>query len=153
MEGQMKKRCLFLIICFSVLLVLISFGMLGCGGGSSSGGGGGGSSSPDAPVLQSVETIPNSAPAGATVSSMLIRISFTDQNGDLGGGSFSYNYEGETTTIPISENVTGMKSGTIGTTGRTLKISPTVGTINVPCWLIDRAGNKSNTFNYNFKQL
>ena len=148
----MIKRHLLPLFCFSILLVSISMGMSGCGGGSSSGGGN--SIDPDAPVLQKIETNPNSAPAGSIVSLLQVSLTFTDRNGILGGGSAHYIYDGKEYSIPINIYYTliKFKAGTIILTGTNLQLNSTIGTVSIPCWLINNEGKKSNIYNYNFNQ-
>ena len=117
----------------------------------------GGSSSPAAaaanpstPTLSSVTFSPNPAPANSVVA-ITGTFNFTDPGGDLNGGSFNFTYNGSTTTIALDASFAGVTSG-IGQIMGSAQLDAAAGAVAIPCWLVDRAGNRSNTVNVTFTQ-
>ncbi len=97
------------------------------------------------PTLTNVTVSPNSAPAGSSVT-VNIQFTFTDPDGDLDNGSFNFSsLSGQPVTIPLGNSFAGLKTGTGGGT-LSLTLENQKGTFNIPCWLVDKAGNKSNFF-------
>jgi hypothetical protein len=127
-----------------LLLALISF-VSGCGG--SSGGGSsvtGGSTPPTGspPELSRFTALITEGGAGlqATVSG---QIEFSDPDGDLGGGSFSYAYDGSTFSFPIDSALDGVTAGVIEYSAQ-VQFSTNVGLVDVSGRLRDSAGNQSS---------
>jgi 6-phosphogluconolactonase (cycloisomerase 2 family) len=92
----------------------------------------------------------NPAPANS-VAAITGSFTFTDPGGHLNGGSFNFTYGGSTTTIALGSSFAGV------TTGNSPIIAPaqliaSAGTVMIPCWLVDSAGNRSNTVNVTFTQ-
>ena len=114
----------------------------------SKGGDGGDGSSP---TLSSVTIAPDSAAAGLAIT-LSGGFSFTDPDGDLNGGSFNYTYEGTTYSFTLPSSFNGVTSGD-AYFGLQVVLSSNIGTQNIPCWLVDSAGHRSNTVNVTFKQL
>ncbi len=97
------------------------------------------------PTLINATVSPNSGPAGGTIS-VYIQFTFTDPDGDLDNGSLNFlSLSGQPVTIPLGSSFAGLKSGTGGGT-LSLTLENQKGTFNIPCWLVDKAGNKSNFF-------
>ncbi len=142
----MKYKLFILVL--SILMVI-----QGCsgGGGGGSNSGGGGSNGTSSPNLKSVSISPNSANAGSTVT-INFNFAFSDPEGDLGGGSAYYNDGTNITSFALPNSLTGVKDGT-GSGQLSLKIGPNPGTYNVSCWLVDKAGNKSNTIQIPFNVI
>jgi 6-phosphogluconolactonase (cycloisomerase 2 family) len=76
---------------------------------------------------------------------------FTDPGGDLNGGSFNFTYNGSTTTVALGAGFAGVTSGSGQIIGP-VQLDATAGAVAIPCWLVDRAGNRSNTVYVNFTQ-
>lgn len=125
----------------TVILGLGALALFGCGGGSGSGGGS--SPSGTAPTLQSAAITPNSALAGSTVA-VQFQYAFSDPDGDLDGGAAWWtSTSGQNNNLVIPGSFAGKKSGT-GSGTVVLVNDQQKGTFQVPVWLTDRAGNKSN---------
>jgi hypothetical protein len=132
------KKLFFLVI---LLLPLI----LSCGGGGGSSSGGDGiPSDPDAPILKTVTISPNSVPSGTT-QYVFLYFTFSDRNGDLDGGTLSLidPTTGKTETGKLSDKFAGITEGGGYHYGR-MTVGNEKGTFNVPIWLADKAGHKSN---------
>lgn len=137
------------LFAFPVLVLFLL--TLSCGGGGSSSGGGGTASNPDAPVLLSITVTPNKVPAGS-IQSVSSIFTFTDRNGDLGGGTINNTYiDGKTESDPIPASFTGITNGG-GTGGGVMQVNQEKGTFLIPVWLTDKAGNKSNVINVEWTQ-
>jgi hypothetical protein len=134
-----------LISCFGMCLMVL---LAGCGGG---GGGDGGGTTPGAPALTNVTVTPNSAAAGLTIA-IGGSFTFSDPDGDLNGGSFNYTYNGVTYSIPLPAQLAGVTNAMIQFSTQVV-LDSTVGTMLIPCWLVDRTGRSSNIFQVNFAQL
>ncbi len=122
------------------LIILLLFFIIACS--SSSSGNSPTATNPNKPVLNSLAFSPSTVTAGSTLT-IYIEFTFTDINGDLDGASLSWTYEGTTSSLMLGSSFAGSTSGTgygsfIGT------ISSTKGTISVPVWLTDKAGNSSD---------
>lgn len=97
------------------------------------------------PTLYSVFTTPDSAPYGSIVN-LIFTFQFSDPNGDLDGGSLNFiDPGGETNSIPIPVIYQGLTSGTGYGYLNDLEIDLPPGTYNIPVYLKDKAGNRSNT--------
>lgn len=125
--------------------------LLGISTITGSGGNGGDGAAPSAPILEDISLADNEAAAGLTIN-VDGTLSFYDANGDMGGGSFNYDYEGLEVNIPLPDSLNGIIAATVGFSF-IAQLSDTVGDIVVPCWLTDRAGHRSNTFELNFHQV
>lgn len=116
---------------------------------------GGGGSDP-APAVSSVPTLdavtfsPTYGKAGDTIH-ITGMFGFTDPAGDLFGGSVRYTYGGTTYSVPISSIYSGITSGT-ASFSITANLNSSLGVVTVPVWLVDAAGNQSNTINVEFRQ-
>lgn len=139
---KINKRILVVMSFISVIM------LHGCGGG---GGGVAGGSTGPAPILSDVSISPSEAAAGLTIM-LSGSFTFSDPNGDLGGGTFNYTYENTTFSLTLPSSFDGITSGT-AYFDLDVVLSATTGTMSIPCWLIDRAGNQSNTFEVSFTQL
>jgi 6-phosphogluconolactonase (cycloisomerase 2 family) len=92
----------------------------------------------------------NPAPENSKVA-ITGSFSFTDPGGHLNGGSFNFTYGGSTTTIALGAGFAGVTSGSGQIMGPAQLITG-AGAVTVPCWLVDSAGNRSNTVNVSFIQ-
>ncbi|MEJ2179706.1 MAG: SBBP repeat-containing protein [Gammaproteobacteria bacterium] len=132
-----------------VVLVLTMFlGIIAIIGSNGGGGDGGGGS---APIIDDITLFDNDAAAGLEVS-INGELTFTDADGDLDGGSFNYNYAGMEVSITLPSDLNGITAATVQFT-MLAQLNDTVGEIIIPCWLLDSAGNRSNTFEITFNQV
>ena len=131
---------------FLLLVVALAF-LVSCSGGSSSGG----STTPvngSAPELKSMTIAPNSAQRD-TVVQVNFAFDFSDNDGDLDGGSINFSDATGTQTIVVPASYAGHKTGT-GVGQITTKTSSTPGQYTYTAWLLDKKGNKSNTVTVTF---
>jgi hypothetical protein len=116
-----------------------------------SGGGGGGDGGGTAPTLTGITLYNDEAAAG-----LLVTIggewNFTDTDGDLGGGSFNYDYGGSPQSIALPDTLNGLTNATVAFS-LLAQLSDDVGEFVLSCWLEDSAGHRSNTVNVTFHQL
>lgn len=103
------------------------------------------------PVLSSVKIEPDTVAAGLTIT-LSGNFSFSDLDADLNDGSFNYTYEGKDYSFILPEELNGLTSG-IANFSLQVVISSSTGSKDIPCWLVDKAGNKSNTFYVSLTQL
>ena len=118
----------------SLFLIMLLFG---CGGG------GGGSTGPSL-TISNLTINPNTIPAGSSFNTYLISFNYSSSNGLL---SVTYIYEGVTEVVDITNlGCTAQKTVCSGFifTGQ---VSNTVGTITIPVYVTNTAGNTSNTVN------
>jgi hypothetical protein len=116
-------------------------------------GGGGGDAPPavsSVPTLGTVTFSPSYGKAGDTID-ITGTFNFTDPAGDLFGGSVRYTYGGTTYSIALTGAYSGITSGTINF-NMTATLNSSVGVMTIPVWLVDSAGNSSNTVNVEFRQ-
>ena len=122
---------------FLVLILLLS-----CSGGS-----GVGTTSPTDPSISNVAAVPASGKAGTTNFNFVFSL---DYSSTQGLSTLNYTYEGTT----LSGDATGCTSAFTQCVGIGINgtLSSTVGTLTIPVWVTDTAGNKSNTVNISFSQ-
>ena len=132
-------------------LALISMAGIATILGSGGGGGGDGGTTSGAPVLVNVVLARSSAAAGLTIT-IDGQFTFSDADGNLGGGSFNYTYGGTTYSIPLPAALTGITGATVAFQLQAILDSST-GTALYPAWLVDAAGLSSNIFQISFTQL
>ena len=124
-------------------LILILVGIFACGGG--------GSSNPNAPVLTAVAIDPATVAVGSVVD-IYYEFSFTDADGDLDGGTFSFLYNGETIETSLESDFEGLTDGIAGGYLYDSPISSETGDVEIPTWLTDSAGNESARMNVTLTQ-
>ena len=145
---RMQHRTAVIVSIF--LIALFTLMLAGCGGGGG-GGDGGVTSTNSAPILSNVSISPSEAAAGVTIT-IGGSFTFSDADGNLDGGTFNYTYENETYSFNLGSSFDGISNGTAGFTIDVV-LSDATGGKSIPCWLIDGAGNQSNTFEVTFSQL
>jgi len=123
-----------------IMVYLTTIFLIACGGGGGSGGGGGtgaAASSAGTPILSALSI----ASGGGGYSASF---TYTDPAGDLDTGGLYANYGGADRRVATFDSSFAGK--TSGTASVPIIASFSVGDV-VPCWLVDKAGNKSNTVN------
>ena len=124
-----------------VLLGLVT--AIGSGGGN----GGDGSS----PVLEDVTPFNNEFAAGILVE-INGELTFSDADGNLDGGTFVYQYGGQIQGISLPPELEGITAATVQFT-LLAQLNDDIGEFLIPCWLVDRAGNRSNIIEVPFHQV
>ena len=117
-----------------IFLLLFLFSCLGGGNNPTA-------PNPNKPVLNSLVFEPSTVSMGS-IRFLKVEFTFTDMNGDLGGGFINYNYEGKIVSVNLPLDFTGLINGK-GYAGLNVIISNTKGSVPVLIWLTDLAGNDS----------
>ena len=145
MQCLLYNRCLFRWrITVAIFVVVLGFiTVIGSGGG----GGGGGV----APVIEDT-TLFNDEAAAGILFEFNGDLTFSDADGDLDGGTINYEYGGVIQSIVLPPELRGITSATVMFT-LLAQLNNEVGEFIIPCWLIDRAGNRSNTVEISFRQV
>jgi hypothetical protein len=115
---------------------------------SSCGGGGG---SAGAPALLDVTTTQNSLPANTTAT-VRGAFTFSDPEGDLGGGSFNYTYAGVSYSISLPSTLTGVANASVSF-DLVVSLNSSIGPVTISCWLVDSAGHSSNSLQIGITQV
>lgn len=127
---------------YGIILFLIML-LFSCGGG------GGGSTGPSL-TISNLTINPNTIPAGSSFNTYLVSFNYSSSNDLL---SATYIYEGVTEVVDISNlGCTAQKTVCSGFIFTGQASSNTVGTITIPVYVTDTAGNTSNTVNINITQ-
>jgi hypothetical protein len=131
----------------SSLAIALAF-LVSCSGGGSSSGGSSSQPIQGTPELKSVTISPTSAQRNSAVQ-VNFAFSFTDTEGDLGGGTLNFSTGQSSKSMAIPSSYTGVKSGT-GSGSLAAIADPNPGTYQYLVWLIDSKGTKSNTVTVTF---
>lgn len=126
------------------IFIIIATGVTGCSSRDSKNNG-------TAPTLDSITFTPSESAAGIQLT-VNGSFTFTDPDGDLGGGEVSYTYEGSTYSIPIDISFVEITSATVNFQA-IVDVSNDTGDKNLEFTLIDSSGNQSNTISKTFTQL
>lgn len=102
------------------------------------------------PTLHSVAVNPNSVVQGSTID-LTFQFQFSDPDGDLDGGTFNFIAPGgSTVSMPIPSGYAGQTSGLGYGYVYDVTVDEPKGTINIPCFLVDKKGLQSNFYHVSF---
>lgn len=150
----MKKRKCSKSLCVNYILLgcVIFVGFLTIVGSNGGGGSGDGlNSNTNAPIIQNIYLYSAVGSVGITTR-IAGDIKFIDRNGDIGGGAIYYTYENITYAADLPSSLNGLTNGMFQFDFEAV-LSYNTGSMTIPVWIEDAAGNESNIFYTNYTQV